>query len=97
MEYDGLTKVLTTSTISVVPGATYTITLVIQDVSDGVYDSGVFIEGGSITSDSCVLKLYTEQKNVSCYGASDGKIEMSIGGVNGTANILWSNGATTAK
>lgn len=95
LEYDGLTKVLNTAAISVVPGATYTITLVIQDVSDPVYDSGVFIEGGSITSDSCVLKLYTEKKDISCNGANDGTIELSIGGANGVPSILWSNGATT--
>jgi uncharacterized protein YjdB len=49
IEYDGLTVVLT-ATATVVPGSTYTITLAIEDVGDGIYDSGVFIKGGSITS-----------------------------------------------
>jgi hypothetical protein len=49
LEYDGLTVVLT-ATISVIPGSTYNLTFAIQDVSDGSWDSGVFIEGGSIQS-----------------------------------------------
>lgn len=96
LEYDGLTTVLTTTPISVVPGATYTITLIVQDVSDEVYDSGVFIEGGSITSDSCLIGLFAEVEDDTC-GASQhtGSIELTVNGVFGTAQYLWSNGATT--
>lgn len=95
LEYDGLTKVLTTANITVVPGATYTITLVIQDVADHIYDSGVFIEGGSITSDSCVLHLSVEKKDVTCNGANDGNIDLTVTGFTGTPTFKWTNGATT--
>ncbi|HOY97726.1 MAG TPA: choice-of-anchor L domain-containing protein, partial [Catalimonadaceae bacterium] len=56
-EYDGLTRVLTTTTLNLVPGATYHLKLVVQDVGDHVWDSGVFLQGGSITSDTCVMAL----------------------------------------
>ena len=52
LEYDGLTTVLT-ATATVQPGTKYTITLAIEDVADELYDSGVFIKGGSFTSGSC--------------------------------------------
>jgi SprB repeat/Secretion system C-terminal sorting domain len=95
LEYDGLTTVLVTSAITVVPGATYTITLVIQDVSDAIYDSGVFIEGGSITSDSCVLSLFAEKKDITCNGANNGSIDLTYNGANGAVQFAWTNGATT--
>lgn len=95
LEYDGLTKVLTTASITVVPGATYTITLVVQDVSDAIYDSGVFIEGGSITSDSCVLHLSVEKKDITCNGENNGSIDLTVTGFNGTPHFAWTNGDTT--
>jgi gliding motility-associated-like protein len=48
LQYDGLTKPLTAWT-PVVSCSTYHLKIVIADVTDGIYDSGVFIEGGSIT------------------------------------------------
>lgn len=95
LEYDGLTTVLTTAAITVVPGAKYTITLVIQDFEDAIYDSGVFLEGGSITSDSCVLDLHAIKKDISCNGANDGSINLLYSGANGTPKFAWSNGATS--
>jgi hypothetical protein len=97
LEYDGLTKVLATTAITVVPGATYTITLVIQDFSDAVYDSGVFIEGGSITGNECIMDLFVEKKDISCNGANDGNIELYYNGANGIPTFAWTNGATTQE
>lgn len=97
LEYDGLTRVLTTAAITVVPGATYRITLVIQDFEDAIYDSGVFIEGGSITGNPCVLGLSAEKNDISCYGAQDGSIELYYYGATGTPGFVWSNGATTQE
>lgn len=48
-EFDGFTTLLETGS-SVVPGRTYRITFVIADVGDGLYDSAVFLEAGSFTS-----------------------------------------------
>lgn len=50
-EFDGFTTLLETGT-SVIPGRKYRITFVIADVGDGLYDSAVFLEAGSFTSQS---------------------------------------------
>jgi hypothetical protein len=52
--YDGFTTVFT-SIISVVPCQTYTLKLAIGDVGDGVYDSGVFLEASSFTSQTATV------------------------------------------
>lgn len=94
-EYDGLTRVLTTTTLNLVPGATYHLKLVVQDVGDHIYDSGVFIEGGSITSDLCVMQLYPEVYPITDTGnGMDGRIEIYVSGANGVPHAVWSNGVT---
>lgn len=50
IEYDGFTDVFTASAIGLAPGP-HTLKFAIADVSDFIYDSGVFIEAGSLTGD----------------------------------------------
>lgn len=50
-EYDGFTKTLK-ATVNVVPCSTYHIKLKIADVSDGVWDSAVFLKAGSFSGGS---------------------------------------------
>ncbi|MFN8293228.1 MAG: choice-of-anchor L domain-containing protein [Chitinophagales bacterium] len=52
--YNGGTVVLT-ATVDVIPCATYTFKLSIADGNDEFYDSGVFIEAGSFTSNRATL------------------------------------------
>lgn len=47
LQYDGITTPLT-ATAQVEPGTTYHIVIAIADVSDGIFDSGLFIEGGGM-------------------------------------------------
>jgi hypothetical protein len=47
---DGYTEVLTAKA-AVLPGAVYQIRIAIADVHDGLYDSAVFLEGGSLRSE----------------------------------------------
>ena len=54
LQYDGLTRPLLAWT-PVVSCSTYHLKIVIADVTDGIYDSGVFIQGGSI---SCSPVIY---------------------------------------
>ena len=49
LQYDGFTTVLTAQKTGLSAG-THTLQLVIADVTDSVYDSGVFLKGGSIRS-----------------------------------------------
>jgi len=50
IEYDGMTTVLTASALGLTPGA-HTIELAIADASDAAWDSAVFIQGGSFSTD----------------------------------------------
>jgi gliding motility-associated-like protein len=56
VQYDGFTKPLMAFT-PVVSCSTYHLKIVIADVTDGIFDSGVFIEGGSI---ECAPVIYNE-------------------------------------
>lgn len=47
VEFDGLTTTLTTASVSIMVGETYTVKLVIGDRSDTAFDSAVFLKGGS--------------------------------------------------
>lgn len=49
--FDGLTKVLTART-QVIPCSVYDLVLVVSDVGDRLFDSGVFLENGSLQSAS---------------------------------------------
>ncbi len=51
IQYDGFTKPISAS-IKVIPCSSYHLKIVIADVGDGSFDSGVFIEGGSI---NCIV------------------------------------------
>ncbi len=98
IEYDGMTRVLTTTPLNIIPGQTYRLTLAIQDVSDASFDSGVFIEGGSITSNPCVLSLFPEiTAPTSVGGGQNGKIQMYVTGSHGVPTYQWTNGATTSS
>lgn len=62
--YDGYTVPLTASAC-VVPCETYHIKLAIGDAGDSAYDSGVFLEGGSLNSGSSVVMNAYDQSGES--------------------------------
>lgn len=62
-QYDGFTTVLT-ARANVQPCQTYTITMVIADVGDSVWDSGVFIQAGTITSNAQVAFHFEHQNGI---------------------------------
>jgi hypothetical protein len=51
-QLNGNTKILTASQTGLIPGQTYHIKLIVTDVSDGGYDSVVYLEAGSFTTES---------------------------------------------
>src|SRR5690606_5401633 len=58
IQYDGHTVVLTAQA-QVVCGQTYHLKIAIADAGDGVWDSGVFLEGGSLTSTGVDINIVT--------------------------------------
>jgi hypothetical protein len=94
LEYDGLTTVLT-ARAHVSPGQTYHMILAIEDVSDDIYDAGVFIKGGSVTSGTCNMTLSATHVDAGCATATDGSINLSIANGKAPYDIKWSNNATT--
>ena len=54
IRFNGLTQKLQAA-VKVIPCQTYTLTLTVSDVSDRSYDSGVFIEAGSLRSSGVTL------------------------------------------
>ncbi len=50
---NGNTQILTASQTNLIPGQTYHIKLIITDISDGSFDSVVYLEGGSFTPQQC--------------------------------------------
>ena len=74
IQYDGYTRPLVAKTY-VDPCEKYHIKLAIADVGDGIYDSGVFIEEGSFTSESPVnveVSFDSERLESSVEGCNDG-------------------------
>lgn len=57
IQYDGFTDVLTASS-KVQCGQTYHLILAIADVGDGIYDSGIFLEANSLSSNTPVEISY---------------------------------------
>ena len=53
-ELNGNTIILTASQSGLTPGQTYHIKMIVTDVSDGAYDSVVYLEAGSFTTLSCI-------------------------------------------
>ncbi len=49
----------------------------------------------TFTTSSCNLILSTLLDSVSCYGGSDGLVDLSVSGGSGIYTYLWSNGSTT--
>ena len=56
IEYDGFTKKLT-ATADVMCGVTYHIKIAIADAGDYIYDSGVFLQAGSLHSSDVIKRI----------------------------------------
>ena len=76
--YDGLTDVFTAEAI-VQPCSTYTIKLVIADVTDGAFDSGVFLEAKSFGTGSLDVQTTTVSLDGSvAEGCAEGLLTFSL-------------------
>lgn len=76
--YDGLTTVLTAEAV-VMPCSTYTIRLAIADVSDGIFDSGVFLEAKSFGTGTLDVDVATVSLDGTiAEGCSQGVLSFSV-------------------
>jgi hypothetical protein len=75
LRFNGLTKVLTAG-VKVTPCEVYTLTLTVSDVTDGSFDSGVFIEKGSLRSSvrTSVSTQYNDRFPYAIVNCNPGKI-----------------------
>ncbi len=81
IQYDGFTKVLTAKKKGLQACQTYHLKLVIADAGDGIYDSGVFLEANSLTSNYVsVDSAETNEPNITnaMEGCVQGKINFRL-------------------
>ncbi|MGZ3863797.1 MAG: choice-of-anchor L domain-containing protein [Bacteroidia bacterium] len=92
--YYGLTTAIT-SVKAVVPCSTYHMKIAICDISDEAYDSGVFIQGNSVSCPTApTVTVATSPSN--CSG-STGSATATVTNYTGTPTYTWSpGGANTA-
>ncbi len=77
--YDGATVVLT-ATVDVVPCQPYVMKLAVGDGTDALFDSGVFLEAGSFTSNTATIATaYSHANYTSTYeGCSDATVTFNF-------------------
>ncbi|MCY7409885.1 MAG: choice-of-anchor L domain-containing protein [Chitinophagales bacterium] len=103
LEYDGFTTVLTART-AVVPCETYHLKLAVADASDGVLDSGVWIQAGSLNSSSTSVQIQapyvdpdTNQPGI-VEGCFDGQFDFFLSNdAIDTVTIYYSIGGTATS
>lgn len=66
-ELNGNTQILTATYAGLTPGATYHIRLMIADADDGAYDSVVYLEAASFTTDPNGLPVELKSFQVNCH------------------------------
>ncbi|SFC28924.1 Por secretion system C-terminal sorting domain-containing protein [Flexibacter flexilis DSM 6793] len=92
LRYDGLTKKLTAKA-AVFPCQTYTLTFAIADVQDGIFDSGVFIENGSLSSFGNII--VPMMPTISKQTINCNQTVLSVAAADTAySNFVWSNGQT---
>lgn len=88
VQYDGFTVAITVN-LNVVACASYHLKLAISDACDGIYDSGVFFKGASLTCNTTALLATTSSTPAIC-GSNNGSASVNASGGTGPYTYLWS-------
>jgi gliding motility-associated-like protein len=92
IQYDGYTKVLKAET-NVQCGKTYHLTIAIADVGDPIYDSGIFLEAQSLTSNEpytstfSLSELHFGASNIAAEGCTSASVTVTRTDTNGSVSI----------
>ena len=84
--YDGKTTVLTASTV-VTPCQTYTMTIGVWDDSDGIYDSGVFLDVNGLSCANQPNIIATVNPTTTCGPQT---VTLTASGLGATGTYTWS-------
>jgi gliding motility-associated-like protein len=97
VKLDGFTTVLT-AWIKVLPCMTYHIKIAIGDAQDHIYDSAVFLEANSFTSNAIILNSYTASSidTTSVEGCNDAILTFKLPQVKNTPTTIYYNTSGTA-
>ena len=90
-KFNGFTKVLSAQA-DVIPNSTYHIKIVITDVGDESFDSGVFFEANNLAVDSIFHQEVTTITTKDTFFCSGNTLKINVTGAN---TYIWSNGDTS--
>lgn len=83
----------TSEDLSNVPAGTYGVT--VTDANGCQITSSITLIQPPALSQSITATVYQSGTNISCFGLSDGNVDLTILGGNPSYNYTWSNGAST--
>ena len=83
----------TTEDLSGVPAGTYMVT--VTDANGCEYETSIVLIEPPVLTENVTAATYAGGWNVSCNGASDGSVDLTIGGGTPGYTYVWNNGATT--
>ena len=82
-----------TEDISGLPTGTYSV--LVTDINGCTIPSSITLNQPTILTENIIADTYPSGNNISCFGLSDGSIDLTIGGGNPGYTYVWSNGAIT--
>ena len=83
----------TSQDISALPAGPYSVT--VTDINGCQITSSIVLTSPTPLTQSISAFVYPSGTNISCFGLSDGSIDLTIGGGSPMYSYSWSNGATT--
>jgi len=82
-----------TEDISGLPIGTYSV--LVTDINGCTIPSSVTLNQPTILTENSIAGTYPSGNNISCFGLSDGSVDLTIGGGNPGYSFVWSNGTIT--